>query len=125
MNFYYCEICGNFVGMINDSGVHMMCCGQEMTEAIPGVSDGAIEKHVPFYKVEGNKVTVMVGSSEHPMIEGHYIEWIAIDTKKGAQRKELKPGEKPCAEFMLTDDDSIITVYAYCNIHGLWAKGAS
>ena len=28
--FYICEHCGNLVGMIHDSGVPMMCCGQKM-----------------------------------------------------------------------------------------------
>ncbi|MDY3828149.1 MAG: desulfoferrodoxin family protein [Clostridium sp.] len=120
MKFYVCETCGNFVGMIKEAGVPMMCCGKKMKELVPGTSDGAFEKHVPVYKVEGNKVIVTVGSVEHPMLEEHYIEWIAIETVKGAQRKVLNPGEKPCVEFALTDDDSVTKVYAYCNLHGLW-----
>ena len=39
---------------------------------------------------------------------------------KGAQRKVLNPEEKPCAEFVLTDDDEFIAAFAYCNLHGLW-----
>ena len=31
--FYICRRCGNLVGMIHDSGVPMMCCGQK-TEAL-------------------------------------------------------------------------------------------
>lgn len=120
MKFYVCETCGNFVGMVKDSGVPMMCCGKKMTELVPGTSDGAAEKHVPVGTVDGNKVTVTVGSVEHPMVEAHFIEWIAIETEKGAQRKVLKPEDKPAAEFLLTDDDSVIAVYAYCNLHGLW-----
>ena len=27
---------------------------------------------------------------------------------------------KPYAEFALTPDDSVVAVYAYCNLHGLW-----
>lgn len=120
MKFFVCETCGNFVGMIKDSGVPMMCCGKKMKELVPGTSDGAFEKHVPVYTVEGNKVTVSVGAIEHPMIDVHYIEWIAIETEKGAQRKVLKPGDQPVLEFALTDDDALIGVYAYCNLHGLW-----
>ncbi len=120
MKFFVCETCGNFVGMIKESGVPMMCCGNKMKELIPGTTDAAVEKHVPEFKVEGNKVTVVVGSVEHPMLEEHFIEWIALETAKGAQRKVLKPGEKPCAEFLITDDDSVVAVYAYCNLHGLW-----
>lgn len=120
MKFFKCDVCGNFVGMVKESGVPMMCCGQKMTELVPGTSDGAHEKHVPVFTVEGNKVSVKVGAAEHPMAEVHYIEWIAIETKEGAQRKALKPGMAPAAEFILTDSDELIAVYAYCNLHGLW-----
>lgn len=120
MKFYVCETCGNFVEMVKESGVPMMCCGKQMKELVPGTSDGAAEKHVPVYKVDGNKVVVTVGSVEHPMLDAHYIEWIAIETVKGVQRKTLKPEEKPSAEFVLTEDDSVVAVYAYCNLHGLW-----
>lgn len=120
MKFFVCEKCGNFVEMIKESGAPMSCCGQNMTELVPGTSDGAYEKHVPVYTVEGNKVTVTVGSVEHPMMPEHYIQWIALETKKGVQRKTLNPGEKPTAVFALTDDDSVVAVYEYCNLHGLW-----
>ncbi len=120
MKFYVCESCGNFVGMVVDSGAPMSCCGKMMKELVPGTSDGAVEKHVPVFTVDGNKVVVTVGSVEHPMVEAHFIEWIAIETKKGAQRKVLNPGDKPSVEFALTDDDAVVAVYAYCNLHGLW-----
>lgn len=120
MRFFVCETCGNFVEMVKSSGAPMSCCGQQMKELIPGTSDGAAEKHVPVPNVSGNKVTVNVGSVDHPMVEEHFIEWIAIETKKGSQRKFLKPEEKPCAEFILADDDEFVAAYAYCNLHGLW-----
>lgn len=120
MKFFVCETCGNLVEMIKESGVSMMCCGEDMVELVPGTSDGAAEKHVPVYSAEGNKVTVCVGSVAHPMMEKHYIEWVAIETKKGCQMKKLEPGEAPRAEFMLTSDDTVVAVYAYCNLHGLW-----
>ncbi len=120
MKFYVCKHCGNFVGMVKESGVPMVCCGEPMKELVPGETDGAREKHVPVFTVEGNKVMVTVGAVEHPMQDVHYIEWIAIETKKGAQRKKLNPGEAPKAEFMLTEDDSLVAVYEYCNLHGLF-----
>ena len=120
MKFFACERCGNFVGMIKESGAPMVCCGEKMKELVPGTSDGAVEKHVPVVKLEGKKVIVTVGEVEHPMVDAHYIEWIAIETAKGAQRKVLKPGDKPELEFILTDDDSFVAAYAYCNLHGLW-----
>lgn len=120
MKFFVCEKCGNLVEAIRESGVPMMCCGQKMTELVPGTSDGAAEKHVPAYTQEGNSVCVTVGSVEHPMLPAHYIEWIAIETTKGVQRKTLKPGEAPKATFLLAGEESLVSVYAYCNLHGLW-----
>lgn len=120
MEFYICEHCGNLVGMVHNSGVPMMCCGQKMTKLEPGTTDAAVEKHVPVFKVDGNKVSVQIGETIHPMVEGHFIQWIAIETKKGAQRKTLQAGDEPKVEFALTDDDELIAVYEYCNLHGLW-----
>ena len=91
-----------------------------MKEIVAGEVDAAKEKHVPVYKIEGNKVIVNVGEVEHPMQEEHYIEWISIQTKHGNQRKALKPTEKPEVYFLISDDDEIEAVYAYCNLHGLW-----
>jgi superoxide reductase len=120
MRFFICEHCGNIVEMVKDKGVPVMCCGQKMTELIPGTSDGAVEKHVPVVTVDGNKVSVIVGEVEHPMVDAHYIELIAIETSKGVQRKMLRPEQAPKADFMLTDGESVEAVYAYCNLHGLW-----
>lgn len=118
--FFVCEHCGNMVAMVKNSGVPIMCCGQKMTELIPGTVDAAREKHVPVYTVDGSTVHVSVGSVEHPMQDAHYIEWISLQTKQGNQRKELKPGMKPEACFALCEGDEVVAVYAYCNLHGLW-----
>ena len=122
MKFFICERCGNLVGMINESGVPMVCCGQNMTELKPGTSDGAFEKHVPVFTVDGRLVHVTVGEAEHPMMPEHHIEWIAIQTANGNQRRVLKPGDKPKACFAICEGDEIKAVYAYCNLHGLWRR---
>ena len=120
MKFYKCEICGKIVTMVKETPVDTMCCGQAMRELVPGTTDGATEKHVPVYTLEGNTVKVKVGSVEHPMTDAHHIEWIAIETENGNQRKELKPGDKPEATFALVPRDKVKSVYEYCNLHGLW-----
>ena len=120
MKFYVCEHCGNMIQFIKDKGVPVMCCGQKMKEIIPGVSDGAAEKHVPAVKVEGNKVVVEVGSVEHPMLDVHYIEWIILESEKGFQKVDLKPDQAPRAEFILAEGDRAVAAYEYCNLHGLW-----
>jgi superoxide reductase len=120
MKFYICRHCGNIIAKVKDSGVPVMCCGEAMAELIPGTSDGAAEKHVPVWKAEGNKVIVSVGAVPHPMTEAHHIEWIAIQTKFGNQRKALQPGGKPEVCFAVCEGDEVQAVYAFCNIHGLW-----
>ena len=118
--FFICEHCGNIITMIEDKGVPVFCCGQKMTEIIPGTTDASLEKHVPVYTVEGNKVHVKVGAAEHPMIPEHYIEWISLETAFGNQFRSLKPGQAPETCFTLCEGDAVKAVYAYCNLHSLW-----
>ena len=99
MTFYKCEHCGNIIAHIQDSGVRCHCCGEEMKPLVPNTSDGAGEKHVPVVQVDGQTVTVTVGSVEHPM---------------------LNPGDKPTAVFVLAPGDAVVAAYEYCNLHGLW-----
>ena len=120
MKYFICEHCGNIIEYAKDAGVPVMCCGQKMTELVPGTSDGALEKHVPVVSVNGNEVVVTVGAVEHPMVEAHYIEWIVIETKKGSQKVKLSPQDAPKATFLLTNEDELIAAYAYSNLHGLW-----
>ena len=118
--FYICEHCGNIMAAVKESGVPVKCCGQNMTEIIPGTVEASAEKHIPVWKVEGNKVVVNVGSIDHPMQPEHYIEWVSIQTKQGNQRKQLKPGDAPTVCFSLCEGDEVVAVYAYCNLHSLW-----
>ena len=120
MKFFKCKHCGNIVAFIHESGAPVTCCGEKMTEIIPGTSDAAQEKHVPVYRVEGGKVIVNIGEVPHPMAEEHYIEWVALETEFGNQRKRLAPGDAPEVCFSICEGDSVKAVYAYCNLHSLW-----
>lgn len=122
MKFYRCKHCGQIIAKVKDTNVPIICCGEPMSEIIPGTTDGAAEKHVPVYEVKNNIVNVQIGSVPHPMEEKHYIEWVALETKFGNQRKELKPGQEPKVSFALLPGDEVIAVYEYCNIHSLWKK---
>ena len=122
MKFLKCKICGKIVAVVNERNVPTICCGQPMEEMVPNTSDGAVEKHVPVYEIEGNIVHVKVGSVEHPMLDNHYIEWIILETNKGNQRKKLKPGEAPKADFALLPGEEVIRVLEHCNLHGLYAS---
>lgn len=118
--YYKCSVCGKIIAVVKDTPVPVMCCGKKMEEIIPGTVDAAVEKHVPVYKQDGDKIYVTVGEVEHPMLEEHYIEWIAVQTDAGVYRKSLKPGDEPKACFTLCCGEKLEAVYAYCNLHGLW-----
>ncbi len=120
MKFYVCKHCGNIVSYLKESGVKVVCCGEKMTELVPNSTEAATEKHIPVIAVNGNHVKVTVSTTLHPMIETHYIEWIALETESGNQRKVLKPGDAPVAEFEMVAGDKVVAAYAYCNLHGLW-----
>ncbi|MBQ8537042.1 MAG: desulfoferrodoxin [Clostridia bacterium] len=117
--FYICRHCGNLVGMINDAGVPMVCCGEKMQALVPNTVEASGEKHLPVVQVEDGVVNVNVGAVNHPMVDEHYIEWIYVQTENGGQRKGLKPGDEPKASFRLGSEKAV-AVYAYCNLHGLW-----
>ena len=122
MRFFKCLICGKIIAIVNDRKVPTFCCGKEMVELVPNTEDGAHEKHIPVIEVVDRVATVTVGEVEHPMVDAHYIQWIALQTNKGNKRVELKPGDKPQAKFALLPDEEVIAALEYCNLHGLYKK---
>lgn len=98
-------------------------------ELIPNTSDGAGEKHVPVISITNNTVTVKVGTISHPMLDAHYITFIAIETELNGlpsfQQRWLKPGMDPEAVFELSEGEEAKAVYEYCNLHGLWKSEAN
>ncbi len=121
MEFYKCPRCGNIITFLHKSGVMPVCCGEPMQKITENTVDAALEKHVPAVTREDNSIFVQIGSVEHPMIEAHYIEWIAVETENRYQIKYLHPNEKPEAVFDIAEDAQKIKVYEYCNLHGLWS----
>ena len=119
--FFRCKHCGNFIGLINNAGVPMICCGEEMEELMPNTVEASTEKHIPDIMYDGDILNVTIGSVLHPSTEEHYIEFIYVQTEKGGQRKSLTIGEPPVANFSFVDDKPV-EVFAYCNLHGLWSK---
>ncbi|MBQ2677231.1 MAG: desulfoferrodoxin [Clostridia bacterium] len=119
VKFYKCAHCGNIIHKVEDKGVPVMCCGEKMQELVPNTTDAAVEKHVPIITKKCGKVSVNVGSVEHPMTEEHFISWICVASEDKVMVKYLKAGDPPVADFAGVGKD--FTVYAYCNLHGLWA----
>ncbi|CCH48899.1 desulfoferrodoxin [Pseudodesulfovibrio piezophilus] len=118
---YKCNACGNIVMAIHAGGGDLVCCGEEMVLMTENTVDAAVEKHIPVIEKDGDKVTVKVGSTAHPMEEKHYIEWIELCVGDTVLTKILKPGDAPVAEFCVSGLTGDITAREYCNIHGLWA----
>ena len=138
--FYRCSRCETVIGMIHDGGHPLSCCGVEMEHLVPN-KDTADKKHTPLVRIHKKHATpeeccstpdtcscapgecdvycVDVGAEEHPMMDGHLIRWIYLQTNIGGHRKCLAAGEKPSACFALTDEKPI-AVYAYCDKHGLY-----
>ena len=118
---YVCEICGNTVATIYGSAGTLVCCNQNMNKLEEQEAEMKTEKHVPMIEVDGNKVTVTVGSTIHPMTDEHWIEWIEILTDDGkSYRQFLNPGDEPIAVFLV--ESKIVNAREHCNLHGLWVN---
>ena len=116
---YKCSVCGNMTEVIHTGVGTLVCCGKDMElmtdEVKPEISG---EKHIPVVEIDGNKVTVKVGSVPHPMLAEHHIEWIEVITENKVYRKFLDPTiDQPEAVFEI--EGKIVTVREYCNLHGL------
>ena len=122
LEFYRCSRCGNLVELIEDAGVPLHCCGQPMERLTPNTTDAAQEKHLPVVRRSEGAVEVSVGSAPHPMAEEHLIEWVALQTEQGTQRRCLGPQGQPACSFQLSQGDRPVAVYSYCNLHGLWKQ---
>jgi len=115
---YKCELCGNIVEVLHAGSCVPMCCNQPLKLLEEGAVDAAKEKHVPVIEKIDGGYKVSVGSTQHPMVEKHYIEWIELLTDTTLMRKDLQAGDAPEAIFK-TDAENV-TARAYCNLHGLW-----
>ncbi|MCL2624226.1 MAG: desulfoferrodoxin [Planctomycetaceae bacterium] len=118
LGVYVCEKCGNIVEVLASGGGNLVCCGAAMLQQKENTVDAAHEKHIPVVTVEGNKLTVQVGSTLHPMTAEHRIIWIDMQEDGKLKRVFLQPGDEPKAEFCTKGGK--YTVRAYCNLHGLW-----
>lgn len=123
--FYRCPHCGNIAIKAIDSGADLVCCGKAMQPLEVHTTEIGTEKHLPVVArgcsiaSQECSLTVRVGSSEHPMTEDHFIQFIALETTGGIQITRLTATDKPTTRFCCGKSKPI-AVYEYCNIHGLW-----
>lgn len=97
----------------------MICCGEKMDILNANTFDASQEKHLPVIKINGDKVTVCVGATGHPMTSEHQIKWVYLQTENGGMRHVFHPEEQPTWEFCIKGDKPV-AAYSYCNLHGLW-----
>lgn len=118
---YTCIACKNTVTVVKGDIGTLFCCGQDMQKLDEKAAEQeGKEKHVPVIEQDGNKVTVRVGSVEHPMEGAHYIELIQLyDGDRIIGEKFLYPGEKPEAEFLVAEAKEL-SAKELCSVHGLW-----
>jgi superoxide reductase len=115
---FKCAECGDLLEVIVAGTGKAMCCGEDMGLLQAKTEDAGQEKHVPVIEKISSGVKVKVGSIPHPMEEKHWIQFIEIVADGKVYRKQLKPGDKPEAEFQITAQK--IIAREFCNIHGLW-----
>lgn len=118
-SFYVCSNCGNIVMFLEEGCGDVMCCHSPLEPVEPNTVDASQEKHIPVAELNGDEVTVKVGSLEHPMVEEHYIKWIFVISEDRIQKARLSPGQEPKARFSILGNGDL-DIYEYCNIHGLW-----
>ena len=114
LKFYQCNECKKVI--VSREALKL----EGWTELVAGSVDAAKEKHVPVVTKKCKQVKVDVGSVAHPMTAEHLIEWIVIETEQWYQIKYLTAESAPVSAFSLADGDSLVAVYAYCNLHWLW-----
>lgn len=120
MQFYYCNESQNIYIHITSNDQLTNAFNQSMVALNPKPSDDDI--HMINVKKVGNFVTISIGKENHPMIDIHYISMIAIETNKGCQLKHLKTNDVPLADFLIEDDEELISIYAYCTTHFLYRR---
>lgn len=119
MRIYKCDSCKVLVEVVHPMEAELNVEG--LREVKAGVVDAALEKHVPVAEVVDGKLVVKVGSVAHPMTEEHYITTIWVEFEDGSVEKSgLVPANAPETTFDLKGRTGKVTVYEYCNLHGLW-----
>ena len=119
LDFYKCDLCGTIIQVFHRGDGELVCCGKPMkllqAKTIEDET-GLQEKHVPIFSE--NKI--LVGSTPHPMLPEHHIEFIEAisEDKKQLNITFLDNNEK--AETELCTSSKANYAIEYCNLHGLW-----
>ena len=72
--FYKCARCGNVIVKMVDSGVPVVCCGEQMKELMANTVEASVEKHLPHVtQCADGMLKIEIGSEHHPMSKEHNI----------------------------------------------------
>lgn len=122
--FYRCRHCGNVIQKYVDSKVEVVCCGEKMQELVPNTVEASVEKHLPVItRLNESYIKIEVGSTEHPMLPEHHIDFIYLEFHDGGLFIKLK-GQNKAETVVGLCHGMPVAVYEYCNIHGLWKSSA-
>lgn len=125
LEFYKCNVCGNFVEVVFSGVGELVCCGQPMEKMKEQTSKEEMlgEKHVPVLTKTEDGVEIRVGSIPHPMEDSHYIMFVEAhsEDKRYVKRKYLYPHEEPVLKLKC-DCNEVVIARELCNIHGLWSS---
>ncbi|MBO5384848.1 desulfoferrodoxin FeS4 iron-binding domain-containing protein [bacterium] len=122
LDLYKCNVCGNLIEVVLSGVGELVCCGKPMEYLEPKTQDSELgEKHVPVFVATDNQgLEVRVGSSLHPMVEEHYIQFIETisDSKNKITRQYFSPQDSPI--MVLKEKFGLEKALEFCNVHGLW-----
>ena len=115
---YKCNTCGIITEILHAGGGVLKCCESSMVKLEEQLADSTKEKHVPIIEKQDDGYLVTIGSTSHPMIEKHYVEWIELIADGVSYKKFLNPNDEPKAFFKIQANQ--VVAREYCNLHGLW-----
>ena len=120
--FYRCDHCGIIVGVVEEGGGTLICCGEPMRALEANTTDAAQEKHVPVVEVNGSLVTVTVGlrRPSHAGRASHRLD--RPGDRSGHAAQGPRPHRRAQGRLCLTEGEKPVAAYEYCNLHGLWKK---
>lgn len=114
-----CSKCNALFEVLEDckcETCEITCCGLPMKDLIPNTEEASHEKHIPVFTIEKDNINITVN---HVMEEDHFIKWIKVITENEEITKNFKPNE---TINLTVPYQKEMTIYAYCNKHGLWER---
>ena len=117
MKLLKCKHCGLVLELIYN---HQDPCLERFEEIYPNSTSASTEKHEPVAHVDQGILKVRVASVPNPMEDEHCITSIFVVYDQYVLRKNLTSNDIPEATFYIGNYHGKVSIYEYCNLHGLW-----